>query len=101
MKTLKVETSTRVIVPQCVVVDQGGMLHSSLYWPKQRVVMYLVNRDEQYLGKILEGLDMDVIFDRHYEKSIKSDTRLSRIGSFCRSHQLSTEKASPPKDMCL
>ena len=44
---------------------------------------------------------MCVIFDCYFARSIKGDTRLSRIGSFRRFHQLSIETELPPKDMCL
>ena len=52
VKKMKVEISTRGVRPQCVVVDGGGMLHLSLHWPKDGVVVDLVSGVEQYIGKI-------------------------------------------------
>ena len=101
MNKLKVEVSTGGIVPEAVVVDGGGMLHSSVHWHKEGLVMGLVKGVEQYIGKILDSSDVYVIFDRYFERSIKSDTRLSRIGAFRRSHQLSIGTELPPKDMCM
>ena len=44
---------------------------------------------------------MYIIFDRYFDKSIKSDTRLQRIGNFKRSHQLSIETSIPSKELCM
>ena len=38
MNKLKVEVLSRGIVPDAVVVDGGGMLHSAIYWPKDGLV---------------------------------------------------------------
>ena len=88
---LKVEVSVRRVEVDAVVVDGGGMLHSSIHWPKDGSVKDLAKGVEIYVSRLLQHSDVYVIFDRCFDKSIKSDTRLQRIGNFKRSHQLSIE----------
>ena len=97
---LKVEVPVRRVEADAVVVG-GGMLHASIYWPKDGSVEDLAKGVELYVSKFLKHSDVYLIFDRYFEKSIKSDTRLGRIGSFIRSHQLSIETSLPSKEMCM
>ena len=99
MNSMKVEISTGGITLDTVLVDGGGMLHAAVYWPKEGYVIDLAKGIEQYVGKMLCGSDVCIIFDRYHEKSIKSDTRLERVGAFRRSHQLANQTGLPPKDV--
>ena len=101
MNKLKVEESSRGIHPDAIVIDGGGMLHSKIHWPTNGLVRDLVDGIEKYLRKIINTSDVYLIFDRYYEGSIKSDTRLIRVGAFRRSHQLTMAMDLPPKDMCM
>ena len=98
---LKVEVSTRGVEVGAVVVDGGGMLHSLIHWPKDGSVEDLAKGVELYVSKFVKHSDVYLIFDRYFEKSIKSDTRMERIGTFKRSHQLSIATSLPSKEMCM
>ena len=101
MNKIKHEVSSNVGNSEVVVIDGGGMLHTSVHWPKEGTVACLVDGVEKFVRKYLNYSDVYLIFDRYYEKSIKSDTRCNRIGSFQRSHQLNINSDLPPKDICL
>ena len=98
---LKVEVSVRGVAVDVVVVDGGGLIHSSIHWPKDGLVRDLAAGVEMYVSKLLHNSDVYVAFDRYFEKSLKSDTRLQRIGNFQRSHQLSIETSLPSKEVCM
>ena len=80
---IKVEVSSRGIENDAILVDGGGMLHSSIHWPNERLAEDLVKGIEQYISKIVSS-DGSLIFDRYFDYSIKSETRLKRIGLFKR-----------------
>ena len=98
---LKVEVSLRGIAPDVVIVDGGGMLHSSIHWPKDGKVEDLVNGVEQYVNKLINTSDVCIIFDRYFEKSIKSDTRRQRVEAFKRTHHLGINTPLPAKEICM
>ena len=93
MKKVMVEVKTRGIVPDTVVVDGGGIG----LW---RGIGDLVSGAEQYINWILDASDVYATFDHYFERSIKLDTSLDRIGVFHRSHQLSIQAELLPKNMC-
>ena len=101
MNKLKVEVSSRGIVPDAVVVDGGEMLHSAIYWPKDGLVSDLLKSVEKYTSKTNDFSDVCIIFDRYFKKSIKSDTRLQRVDGFKRVHHLGMNSPLPPKEICL
>ena len=101
MNKLKVEVSSPGIVPDAVVVDGGGMLHSAIYWPKDGLVSDLLKSVETYTSKTIDFSDVCIIFDRYCKKSIKSDTRLQRVDGFKRVHHLGMNSPLPPKEICL
>ena len=88
---LKVEVSSPNINPDTVVIDGGGLLPSDVDWPKDRIVQDFVDGVINYIFKILRQSDIYLIFDRYIENSIKSGTRLKRIGNFNRTHKHSLE----------
>ena len=98
---LKVEISSRGLKPDAVIVDGGGMLHSSIHWPKEGLVEDLVSGIIQYVSKIVASSDGYVVFDRYFDYSIKSDTRQKRIGVFQRLHTLSLETPLPATEICM
>ena len=59
-----------------VIVDGGGMIHSSIHWPKEGLVEDLVKGIEHYISKIIKTSDGYLVFDRYFDYSIKSETRL-------------------------
>ena len=65
------------------------------------LVKDLVDGVEKYIRKIIISSDVFFIFDRYSADSKKSITRIARVSSFCRSHQLSSNRKFPPKGMCL
>ena len=98
---LKVEVSVRGVEVDAAVVDGGGMLHSSIHWPKDGSAKDLAKGVEMYVSRLLQHSDVCVIFDHYFDKSIKSETRFQRIGNFKRSHQLSVETSLPSKELCM
>ena len=100
MNKLKVEVSSRGIVPDAVVVDGRGKLHSAIYWPKDGLVSDLLKSVEKYTSKTIDFSDVCIIFNRYFKKSIKSDTRLQRVDGFKRVH-LGINSPLPPKEICL
>ena len=101
MNTMKCEVSSISIFPSATVIDGVGMLHSSIYWPKEGTVLDLANSVEKFTVKHLQESDVYMVFDRYIDNSIKSDTRLNRIGRFQRSHQLNIRSDLPSKDICM
>ena len=83
---LKVEVSVQGVEIDVVVVDGGGMLHSSIYCPKDGLVRDLAAVVEMYISKLLQHSDVYIVFDHYFEKSLKSDTLLQTIGNFQWSH---------------
>ena len=56
---------------------------------------------KRYNFKILKDADVYLDFDRYYENSIKSATRLQRIGNIKRSHKITIETPLPAKGISL
>ena len=83
---LKVEVSVQGVEIDVAVVDGGGMLHSSIYCPKDGLVRDLAAAVEMYISKLLQHSDVYIVFDHYFEKSLKSDTLLQTIGNFQWSH---------------
>ena len=98
---IKVEVSSRGVENDAVLVDGGGMLHSSIHWPKEGLVEDLVKGIEHYMSKVIKTSDAYLVFDRYFDYSIKSETRLKRIGLFKRSHSLSVRTVLPSKEICM
>ena len=98
---LKFEVSSRLVTPDAVIIDGGGMLHSAVHWPKNGFVKDFVKGITSYVEKFINVCDSYLIFDRYFEGSIKSETRLQRIGGFRRSHQLTINTELPSKDICM
>ena len=98
---LKLEVSVRGVEVDVVVVDGGDMLHSSIHRPKDGLVRGLAAGVEMCLSKLSQHSDVYVAFDHYFEKSLKSDTQLQRIGNFQRSQQLSIETSVPSKEVCM
>ena len=67
------------------------MLYSAVHWPKEGLVREFVDRVTSYIFKILKASDVYLAFDRYVDSSIKSATRLQRIGNIKRSHKISME----------
>ena len=99
--SLKVEVSSRGKELDAVLVDCGGMLHSAIYWPKDRQVSDLLKSIEKYACNLINLADLYMIFDRYYERSIKSDTRMKRIEGFKRTHHLTSSSPLPAKEVCM
>lgn len=62
------------LMANAVVDDGGGMLHSSVHWPKVGSINGLAKVVELYVSKSLKPSDVYLIYDRYFEKSSKSDT---------------------------
>ena len=54
-----------------------------------------------YFTKILSQSDVDLVFDRYKDHSIKSDTRQERLSPFRRSHNLSLSSSLPAKEIAM
>ena len=100
MNKLKHEQSSRGFSFNAILIDGGGLLYK-IYWPSNGTVGDLVDGLEKYTRKLNADADVFIVFDRYMERSIKSDTRQARIGSFRRCHQLALDRKLPPREMCL
>ena len=101
MNKLKCEVPKKDIVPSVTVLDGMGMLHSSIYWPKNGMMKDLVDGVDLYIQRLISDSNVYLVFDRYLETSIKSDTRTSRVSGFQVSHQLNFSSDLPPKDICM
>ena len=99
--TLKVEVSSRTVKPDAIIIDGGGMLHSAIYWPSEGTVKNLIDGVEEYIAKMASTADVYIIFDRYMPFSIKSDTRIERVGALRRKHTLSIGGPLPAREICL
>ena len=79
---LKVEVSTRTIVPDAIIIDGCAMLHSGIHWPKGGKVNDFLAGVRSYISNKLTKSDAYLIFDQYKEFSIKSDTRQKRLDQF-------------------
>ena len=100
MNKLKHEQSSRGSSFDAILIDGGGLLYK-IYWPANGTVSDLIDGLEKYTRKLNADSDVFIVFDRYMERSIKSDTRQARIGSFRRCHQLALDRQLPPREICL
>ena len=98
---LKVDVSTRNIVPDAILIDGCAMLHSVIYWPKGGKVSDFLTGVRSYISNKLSKADKYLIFDRYKEFSIKSDTRKERLDQFHCSHTFSKTSLLPSKEVTL
>ena len=84
-----------------MVIDGGGILHSSVYWPKEGLVQELIKRVEYYSLKFVNVADAYLLFDRYLKNSIKSNTRLERLGTYDLSHKLAIATPLPQKKIYI
>ena len=76
----------------------GCLTLLSLGREKDSLAKFYVKR---YNFKILKDADVYLAFDRYYENSIKSATRLQRIGNIKHSHKITIETPLPAKCISL
>ena len=60
---IRVEVSSHVIGNDAILVDGGGMLHSSIHWAKEGLVEDIVKGTEQYITKTVASSDGYIIFN--------------------------------------
>ena len=77
------------------------MLYSAVHWPKEGLVQEFIDGVTSYIFKILRASDIYLAFDRYVGSSIKSATRLQRIGNIKRSHKITMETPLPTKETSL
>jgi hypothetical protein len=66
-----------------------------VHWPTGGAVKDLIDGIERYIRKLIPCSDVYIIFDRYKVDSIKSGTRIARIGLFQRTHQLTLQRELP------
>ena len=66
-------------------------------WPVEGTVQDLVTGVEKYIEKMANTADVYLVFDRYMPFSIKSDTRMERVGALRRKHTLSLGGPLPTK----
>lgn len=89
----------------CTVLDGCAILWS-IAWPassstNQALVQDYVESFKQYLQKWLRFGDVDLIFDRYIDFSIKYSARKARGAGGCRVFQLTANFALPPQNQAL
>ena len=62
---LKVEVSTRTIVPDAIITDGCAMLHSEIHWPKGGKVNDFLAGVRSYISNKFTKSDVYLIFDRY------------------------------------
>ena len=100
-KKLKVTVSSRNVHSDAILIDGCAMLHAAIYWPKGGKVSDLIDGIKSCVSKYLHKSDVFLIFDRYLDFSIKSDTRIERVGQFLRSHNLCLSTPLPAKEIAL
>ena len=98
---LKVEISSRGTTPDSVFIDGCAALYSAIHWPKGGKVSDLIEALRCYISRLICKSDVYLIFDRYFDFSIKSDTRIERLGTFLRSHSLSLSAPLPPREITM
>ena len=86
MNKIKREIPTRYVESEVVIGDGGGMLHSTVYWPKNGTIDSLVAGVEKFILKFIRQSYVCLVFDTYMDKSIKSDTRSNGIGKISSAH---------------
>ena len=101
-RKLQVEQSSRTLpTPGTIVVDGCAILWT-IQWPKHGTVQDYVNNVLEYIFGKLQHSDVNVIFDRYYEYSIKSSTRTSRtVQPASRRHRLTPSTPLPAQSVVL
>ena len=84
-----------------MIIDGGGMLHAKIHWPSEGTVNDLVKGIWNYIKKNTEQSIVYLIFDRYMDYSIKSDTRIERVGQMKRKYTFTLHGPLPPKDVCM
>ena len=99
-KSLKVETPIRAAgLPEVVILDGCAILWH-INWPSGAVLHYCKAVSATVQQKLAIS-DVFLIFDRYYDFSIKSGTRLFRGKKASRRHLLQLSSPLPPKDAVL
>ena len=98
---LKVETSLRLLNFNAVVIDGLRMLHGAVHWPNGGTLADLINGVKNFVLKYLHFADVYLTFDRYYNYSMKSYTRIAMVKSFTRGHNLFRQSPLPSKDDTL
>ena len=98
---LKVEVISRTVAPQIRIVDASAILWA-IAWPsKGALVKDLIVNVRYYLQDLLKSSDVYFVFDRYFERSIKSQTRSTRSNGITRRYGLSLQNDLPPKKQVL
>ena len=88
------ETPNEIVIDGCAVMW-------TVNWPAKETGEDFVNNFcETVLWKLKEA-NGNLVFDRYYDYSTKSGTRIARVKSACRSHNLSRYTQLPPQNMIL
>ena len=96
-KSLKVETPIRAPgLPEVEILDGYAILWH-INWPSRTVLHYCKAVSATAQQKLAIS-DVFLVFDRHYDFSIKSGTRVSRGKKASRRHLLQLSSPLPPKD---
>ena len=67
--SLKVQVASRGKELEAVALDCGGMLHSAIYWPKDRQVSDFLKDIEKYACNLINLADLYMIFDRYINEA--------------------------------
>ena len=98
---LSAQRSSRTTETPNVIVIDGCAVMWTVNWPAERTVKDFVdNFSETILWKLKEA-NVNLVFDRYYDNSTKSGTRIARGKAACRSHKLSRHTQLPPQNMVL
>ena len=99
---LKIDVSARLVPPPQATVIDGCAIFWVVHWPNKGTVEdYVSNFCHYVLGKA-KYCDVYLVFDRYYDFSIKSGTRLARASQCAsRRHMFTMSTPLPPQKVYL
>ena len=82
----------------CVILDGSAILYA-VHWSANDTLKDYVNNFKSYLSKLLQKVDVYLVFDRYKPFSTNSVTRSGRTTQASRVHQLNLAMQLPPQNV--
>ena len=99
---LKVTMSARLTQDCDVVIMDGCAIMWTVHWPHNGSVKDFVDNFCNFVIQRISNAHVYLVFDRYYDFSIKSSTRMQRSGQYCtRRHHLSINSLLPAQKVML
>jgi hypothetical protein len=99
-RKIQVDVSARLSQPEVVIIDACAILWI-IHWPTNGTVSDFVDSFSTDVFRKLQHSDVNVVFDRYNDYSIKSGTRSSRAGQASRCYILGLHTPLPSQHVTL